>query len=162
MPREVMARIFEPFFTTKELGKGTGLGLATVYGIIKQCGGHLAVYSEVGVGTTFKVYLPQAERVAGESKAQNRNLASPRGTETVLLVEDEEAVRDLTRRVLVDCGYTVLEAADGRKAIGMAADHRGAIHLLITDVVMPEAGGRVVAEQLTALYPGVRVLFVSG
>jgi CheY-like chemotaxis protein len=162
MSPEVMARIFEPFFTTKEPGKGTGLGLATVYGIIKQSGGHLAVHSDVGIGTTFKVYLPRMEQTASESNAESGNIAPPHGTETVLLVEDEAGVRALTRRVLIGCGYTVLEAADGNKAIRMAADYRGAIHLLVTDVVMPEAGGRVVAEQVTVLHPGMRVLFVSG
>jgi two-component system, cell cycle sensor histidine kinase and response regulator CckA len=162
MSRAVMARIFEPFFTTKEPGKGTGLGLATVYGIIKQSGGHLAVHSDVGLGTTFKVFLPRVEQAVGELTAQSAVVAPPHGTETVLLVEDEAGLRDLTRRVLVGCGYTVLEAADGNKAIRLAAKYHGAIHLLVTDVAMPEAGGRVVAEQVAALHPGVRVLFVSG
>ena len=162
MPPEVRARIFEPFFTTKGLGKGTGLGLATVYGIVKQSGGHVAAYSEVGVGTTFKVYLPRVEKAFGGPKAKSGLLSPPRGTETVLLVEDEAGVRALTRHVLSRCGYEVLEAADGEEAMRVAAAHRGPIHLLITDVVMPGAGGRAVAEQIAARHPAVRVLYVSG
>ena len=162
MPPEVRARIFEPFFTTKGPGKGTGLGLATVYGIVRQSGGHLAVSSEIGVGTTFRVYLPQVEQMARRSKARSGLLAPPRGTETVLLVEDEDGVRALTRHVLAGWGYTVLEAANGDEAVRLAARHDGPIHLLITDVVMPGAGGRAVAERVAARHPGVKVLFVSG
>jgi CheY-like chemotaxis protein len=162
MPPEVCARIFEPFFTTKGPGKGTGLGLATVYGIINQSGGHLAVSSKVGVGTTFKVFLPRVEQGVGESLASSGILASPGGTETILLVEDEDGVRALTQHVLVGCGYTVLEAPDGAKAIQIAVEHREPIHLLVTDVVMPEVGGRIVAEQVIARHPEVRVLYVSG
>jgi PAS domain S-box-containing protein len=162
MPPEVCARIFEPFFTTKGPGKGTGLGLATVYGIINQSGGHLAVSSKVGVGTTFKVFLPRVEQKVEESIAASENRASPRGTETILLVEDEDGVRDLTRHVLVGCGYTVLEASNGKQAIQIAVEHHEAIHLLVTDVVMPEVGGRIVAEQVVARHPEVRVLYVSG
>jgi PAS domain S-box-containing protein len=142
MPPDVKARIFEPFFTTKGPGKGTGLGLATVYGIVKQSGGHVAVSSEVGVGTTFQVYLPRAEPAAGGPKVRPPGpQAPPRGTETVLLVEDEGGVRALTRHVLAGCGYTVLEAADGDEAVRVAAGHDGPIHVLVTDVVMPGAGG---------------------
>jgi two-component system cell cycle sensor histidine kinase/response regulator CckA len=162
IPPAVVARIFEPFFTTKETGKGTGLGLATVYGIVKQSGGHVAVYSEVGLGTTFKVYLPQAEQPSERSLAPSRILAHPRGTETILLAEDEAAVRALTRSVLTGCGYCVLEAADGEEAVRVAAAHSGPIQLLITDVVMPGTGGRAVAEQLTKKYPSLRVIYVSG
>jgi len=162
MSPEVQANIFEPFYTTKETGKGTGLGLATVYGIVKQSGGHVVVYSEVGVGTTFKVYLPCAEAPAATSKAKPESLALPRGTETVLLVEDEEAVRSLTRRVLVGCGYIVVEAADGAEASRVAAEHHGPIHLLVTDVVMPGDGGRIVAEQVAKSHPEAQVLFISG
>jgi PAS domain S-box-containing protein len=162
IPPEVMAKIFEPFFTTKETGKGSGLGLATVYGIVKQSGGHVTVYSEVGLGTTFKVYLPQAEQPSERSPAQSRILAPPRGTETILLAEDEAAVRALTRTILTGCGYQVLEAADGDEVVQVAAGHGGPIHLLIADVVMPGAGGRAVAERLTEQYPRMRVLYVSG
>ena len=162
MPPEVLAKIFEPFFTTKETGKGTGLGLATVYGIVKQSGGHVAVYSEVGLGTSFKVYLPQTEEPSQRSPAPSRMLAPPRGTETILLAEDAAAVRALTRTILTGCGYRVLEAADGEEAVQVAAGHDGPIHLLITDVVMPGAGGRAVAERLTEQYPRMRVIYVSG
>jgi two-component system cell cycle sensor histidine kinase/response regulator CckA len=162
MPPEVCARIFEPFFTTKGPGKGTGLGLATVYGIINQSGGHLAVSSNVGVGTTFEVFLPRVEQGEKESIAFSENLASPTGTETILLVEDEVGVRDLARHVLLGCGYTVLEASTGEKAIQIAVEHREPIRLLVTDVVMPEVGGRIVAEQVIACHPEVRVLYLSG
>jgi two-component system cell cycle sensor histidine kinase/response regulator CckA len=133
-----------------------------VYGIIKQSGGHLAVSSEVGVGTTFEVYLPRVEPVDGGSNPVSVSPVAPRGTETILLVEDEEGVRALTRQVLIGSGYTVLEAADGEHAIRMAAEHRGTIDLLITDVVMPGVGGRVVAEQVVLQHPESRVLYVSG
>jgi len=161
MPADIAARIFEPFFTTKGPGKGTGLGLATVYGIVKQSGGHVTVYSEVGVGTTFKVYLPRAgETTESPSRVQPRAL--PRGTETVLLVEDDAGVRALGRRMLTDFGYSVLEAGDGDEAVRVAAECGRPIRLLITDVVMPGAGGRVVAQRVTAIHPETRVLFVSG
>jgi two-component system cell cycle sensor histidine kinase/response regulator CckA len=162
MTPAVKARVFEPFFTTKEPGKGTGLGLATVYGIVQQSGGHVAVYSEVGVGTSVKVYLPRVESAAGGSKVLPGLLVPPRGTETVLLVEDEAGVRALTRHVLAGCGYAVLEAADGAEAVRLAAGHGGPIHLLVTDVVMPGTGGRAVAEQVAASHPRVRVLYMSG
>jgi CheY-like chemotaxis protein len=162
IPPGVIEKIFEPFFTTKETGKGTGLGLATVYGIVKQSGGHIGVYSEVGVGTTFKVYLPRAEQGPKGSKAPSRLLTPPRGTETILLAEDEKGVRALSALVLTSCGYTVLQAADGDEAIRMAAKHNGPIHLLITDVVMPGRGGRLVAEELVKQHPETRVLYISG
>jgi CheY-like chemotaxis protein len=138
------------------------LGLATVYGILKQSGGHIAVYSEVGVGTTFKVYLPRVEKASEASKTRSPILTPPRGTETILLAEDEDAVRALAHRVLVGCGYNVLEAAEGNEAVQVAARHKSPIQLLITDVVMPGVGGRAVAEQVAELHSGVRVLFVSG
>jgi len=161
MTPEVQTKIFEPFFTTKGLGKGTGLGLATVYGIVKQSGGHIGVVSHVGDGTTFRIYLPQVEK-ASESNRPSGIPLPPQGTETVLLVEDEDGVRTLTRHVLGGCGYTVLEAANGDEAMRVAARHDGLIHLLISDVVMPGAGGRIVAERMAARYPAIRVLFVSG
>ncbi|WP_238602802.1 hybrid sensor histidine kinase/response regulator [Fimbriiglobus ruber] len=162
IPPDVIARIFEPFFTTKEVGKGTGLGLATVYGIVKQSGGHVGVYSEVGVGTTFKVYLPRAERLPSGSMIARGLRVSPRGAETILLVEDDHGVRGLTRHVLSECGYTVLEAAEGDDAVRLATGRAAPIHLLITDVVMPGPGGLLVAERVTQRHPEVRVLFVSG
>ncbi|MBP3954813.1 PAS domain S-box protein [Gemmata sp. G18] len=162
MTPEVRAKIFEPFFTTKGPGKGTGLGLATVYGIVKQSGGHVDVYSEVGVGTTFKVYLPRTEPTGGGAKSHSALRALPRGTETVLVVEDDAAVRALTRHILQSAGYAVLEAAGGDEALRVAADHAGRIDLLVTDVVMPGLGGRAAAERLAERHPGLRVLFVSG
>jgi PAS domain S-box-containing protein len=162
MDKETQSRIFEPFFTTKEHGKGTGLGLATVFGIIKQSDGHIAVYSEVGIGTTFKIYLPAVGPGLPTGETQNRARVLPAGTETLLLVEDEDGVRALAKRALQNCGYTVLEADQGRKALEVAAAHAEAIHLLVTDVVMPGMNGREVAEQLEAIKPGIKVLYVSG
>lgn len=163
MTSDVKARIFEPFFTTKSQGKGTGLGLATVYGIVQQSGGIVDVYSEVGTGTTFKVYLPWVQMGAESAGVRPRPLAPPRGTETILLVEDEDAVRTLTRHVLAGCGYKVLEASDGEAAVRIARSHHaGTIHLLITDVVMPGLGGRAVAESVEQQHPKVQILFVSG
>src|SRR5262249_54790973 len=150
----VKARVFEPFFTTKELGKGTGLGLATVYGFVKQSGGHVAVESAVGLGTTFKIYLPRAGSPNGAAGHRPAPPAPRRGTETVLLVEDEAGVRSLARHVLAASGYAVLEAADGEAAARAAAAHPGPVHLLITDVVMPGAGGRAAAERVAGLHPG--------
>jgi hypothetical protein len=160
MPPEVLAHAFEPFFTTKSVGEGTGLGLATVYGVVKQSGGHIAVESAVGAGTTFRVYLP---RVEGEPAAAGRGAADrPRGSETILLVEDEDAVRRMTRLVLEREGYTVVEAADGRAALSAAESHAGPIHLLLTDLMMPHQSGRDVADQLRAAGRVSRVLYMSG
>jgi PAS domain S-box-containing protein len=162
MSDEVKARIFEPFFTTKGAGKGTGLGLATVHGIVTQSGGHVGVYSEVGVGTTFKVYLPRAEGLVARSKGRVGTPTPPRGTETVLLVEDDPGVRALSRHILAGCGYTVLEAGDGDEAERVASRHVGPIHLLMTDVVMPGQGGQAVAKRLLEQHPNLKVLYVSG
>jgi CheY-like chemotaxis protein len=156
------ARLFEPFFTTKEPGKGTGLGLSTVYGIVKQSGGHIAVHSEVGVGTTFNCYLPRTEHESGGSKAPSRILTPPRGTETILLAEDEPGVRALTRVILEGCGYKVLEASDGDEVARVAAGHDGPIHLLITDVVMPGSSGLAIAGHMSEQYLDMRVLYMSG
>jgi PAS domain S-box-containing protein len=161
MSQEVQARVFEPFFTTKESGKGTGLGLATVYGIVKQSGGYVYVYSEPGHGTTFKVYLPLVKEKISSGKSHGLKV-KPRGTETVLLVEDEPAVRSLTRFVLQSHGYTVLEASSGVEAIRLTERHRGPIHLLMTDVVMPGMNGRQVAERVTQVKTGFKVLYLSG
>jgi two-component system, cell cycle sensor histidine kinase and response regulator CckA len=162
MDEATQARIFEPFFTTKAVGKGTGLGLATVHGIVKQSRGHIAVYSEVGHGTTFKVYLPQVSEPLTFSRSDLSTQAMPKGTETVLLVEDEKAVRALATHILRGCGYRVLEAAHGKDAISIAETHTAPIHLLISDVVMPYLGGRELAERVTKLRPECKVLFLSG
>ncbi len=161
MTPEVVAHAFEPFFTTKGPGQGTGLGLATVYGIVRQSGGHVTVYSEPGLGTTFNVYLPPAQaELPAPASAEPRRL--PTGTETILLVEDEDAVRAIARHTLVACGYTVLEAANGTDALHRCEQHRGPLDLVVTDVVMPGLAGRLLAERITALRPGTRVLFMSG
>jgi nitrogen-specific signal transduction histidine kinase/ActR/RegA family two-component response regulator len=161
MDEATKARIFEPFFTTKEPGKGTGLGLATVYGIVKQAGGFIWVYSEPGRGTSFKIYVPEVDAPADRTTAA-AGAPVPRGTETVLLVEDAAAVRAVAKQVLERQGYTVLEAPDGEAALRLAQRHRGPIHLLLTDVVMPRVSGREVAEQLTRVRPDVKVLYASG
>jgi CheY-like chemotaxis protein len=156
-------RIFEPFFTTKEQGKGTGLGLAVCYGIVRQADGHLWVYSERGRGTTFKVLLPRAVEDQ-EASATPKPLAqlSSTGTETILIVEDEPVVRRLTVRALAERGYNVLEAEDGESALEVAREHRGDLQLLVTDVVMPGMNGKELADRLTAERPDLRVLYISG
>jgi two-component system, cell cycle sensor histidine kinase and response regulator CckA len=162
MSRETQSRIFEPFFTTKEKGKGTGLGLSTVYGIVKQSGGYVFTQSEVGRGTCFRIYLPRVEEAA-EPLHHNENVQSDSiGSETVLLVEDEESVRQLVRETLELKGYRVLEAEDGEAAIDIAASHKGTIDLLITDVVMPGMSGRDLARKLAESRPDTAVLFLSG
>jgi PAS domain S-box-containing protein len=160
MDQTVKAHLFEPFFTTKEPGKGTGLGLATVYGIVKQTGGHVEMESELGRGTTCTVYWPGAERAA--PTLEQETIPETRGRETVLLAEDEVGVRDLTRLVLRSNGYTVLEAADGPAALALAERHPGPIHLLVTDVVMPLMSGPQLAQRLRVPRPGVKVLYLSG
>jgi PAS domain S-box-containing protein len=162
MNGETLACIFEPFFTTKGLGKGTGLGLATVYGIIKQSGGYVWVYSEVGKGTTFKIYLPLVEEGGEAEPVPAAEPDALHGSETVLLVEDEQSVRTLSRSILEGYGYTVLEAASGKEGLEVARNYPLPIHLVLTDVVMPEMGGSDMASRLEALRPGVRVLYMSG
>lgn len=162
MDEATLARIFEPFFTTKEPGKGTGLGLATVYGIVKQSGGHITVYSEPSQGTTFKIYLP-ASGTAPQRLAQPQAQPVIRGgNETILLVEDDEMVRSLVQRALLRQGYTLLEARWGDEALFLVEQQRGQIDLLVTDVVMPKMNGRELFEQLKALHPRMKVLFMSG
>src|SRR4029077_10309765 len=165
MDETTQAHLFEPFFTTKEVGKGTGLGLATVYGIVKQSGGYIWVYSERGRGTTVKVYLP---RVPGVAEAPPLAAAAPApregrgGHETVLLVEDAAPVRALARRSLEAHGYRVLDASDGPRALELSARHGAPIDLLVTDVVMPGMSGRELAERLAPVRPGMKVLYTSG
>jgi len=162
MDAATQSRIFEPFFTTKEQGKGTGLGLSTVYGIVKQSGGYIWVYSEHGQGTTFKIYLPRVLAPADSVPPVTHWSSLPQGKETVLLVEDEPEVRWLVRDMLQHLGYTVLEARHGIEAQVLSIQHAGPIHLLITDVVMPQMSGREIAEQLTSEHPETKVLYMSG
>jgi PAS domain S-box-containing protein len=162
MDRETQARIFEPFFTTKEKGKGTGLGLSTVYGIIKQSGGYVLVSSEPGMGTTFKIYLPRVEEAAEPREKMRISQSQTTGTETVLLVEDEESVRQLVKETLEAKGYNVLEADNGETALRIANELPGTLHMLITDVVMPGMSGRELSARLCANHPHTKVLYLSG
>ena len=163
MTKEIQAKIFEPFFTTKTIGKGTGLGLATVYGIVKQSEGYISVYSEVGEGTTFRIYFPQIEAIADLPRANpapSRPLLG--GKETILLVEDEDSLREVTRDFLQGSGYKVLEAQNGQSAVDIAKRHRGPIDLLLTDVIMPGMSGRQLADQLIPARPEMKLVFMSG
>ncbi len=162
MSDEVKAHLFEPFFTTKEPGKGTGLGLSTVFGIVKQSGGNIWVYSEVGQGTTFKIYLPRVTESAQPAPHFESQQGMPSGSETILLVEDADSVRELVRRTLQNQDYTVLEARDGQQALQIASLHTGPIHLLLTDVIMPGISSKTLIEQVTQAHPDIRVLLISG
>ena len=162
MDAETQTHIFEPFFTTKEKGKGTGLGLATVYGVVKQSGGFIWVYSEPGQGTTFKIYLPRLNDAADSPRAERVPAEAPEGSETILLVEDERDVREVARELLGMSGYTVLEAKNGAEAIEAAMRHSGPIHLLVTDMVMPGMGGPELAARLASLRPEMKVVYMSG
>ncbi len=163
MSNTVRERVFEPFFTTKELGKGTGLGLATVFGIVQQSGGFIVVDTEMGRGTTFDIYLPRVERAAfGHQPGGGTTEPDPGGSETVLVVDDTTPVRELVTRLLQDRGYTVLSAANGGEALAASRHHSGDIALLVADVVMPEMSGPALAEQLTRLRPALKVLYISG
>jgi two-component system cell cycle sensor histidine kinase/response regulator CckA len=161
MDQEIQAHLFEPFFTTKPATEGTGLGLATVYGIVKQNGGLISVYSEPGHGATFKVYLPRTEApfLAADLVVDTRSL---RGDETVLLVEDEGQILNLGKRILQAQGYTVLAALSPEAALELVAQHPGVIHLLVTDIIMPGMNGRELWKRVAALKPGLRCLFTSG
>jgi len=162
MDEATQERIFDPFFTTKEKGKGTGLGLSTVYGIIKQSGGSVWVYTEPDRGTTFRVYLPQIETAGPATQKAEAELPVPTGSETIVLVEDEEVVRGLTREILEQAGYTVLDTARGEEAVEICSEPARQIHLLLTDVVMPEISGKDVADRVAKVRPHVKVLFMSG
>jgi CheY-like chemotaxis protein len=162
MDAATQQRVFEPFFTTKALGVGTGLGLATVYGIVKQSGGFIWVYSEPGLGTTFKIYLPRVDESAESLPAPPLLAPLRHGDETLLVVEDTESLREMFCEVLRQEGYTVLSAADGEEAMLLAREHKGTIHLLLTDVVMPRMGGADLARELCRIRPGLRLLLMSG
>jgi signal transduction histidine kinase len=163
MSPEVKAHIFEPFFTTKERGHGTGLGLATVFGIVKQSGGNIWVYSEEGMGATFKIYLPAVEeKITRPSALLEAGPELPVGSETILLVEDDMGVRELLRRVLPKLGYTLLEAGSGQEALRLLADYPDPVHLLLTDVVMPGISGKTLAEEVSRARPDLKTLFMSG
>jgi PAS domain S-box-containing protein len=159
---EIRVKIFEPFFTTKEQGKGTGLGLSTVYGIVKQYGGDITVHSELGHGTEFRLYFPRAKQGIAVSEPEVPLIDALHGTETILVVEDEEPLRRLSRRILESRGYTVLDAGNGHEAIAVMARHGDDIDLLLSDIVMPNMGGRELVERLLPVYPSLRVLFMSG
>jgi len=162
MDDSTQTRIFEPFFTTKEVGKGTGLGLATVYGIVSQSNGHIEVSSQVNHGTTFHIYLPRHQELALPAEGKDPRAAEPRGTETVLLVEDEDMVRNLVRDMLVQAGYTVLEARHGAEAVRVCEQYGAPIHLVVTDVVMPEMGGTELVHRITRMRPQMKSLYISG
>ena len=163
MSEQTMSRIFEPFFTTKPEGKGTGLGLSTVYGIVKQSGGNICVYSEVGKGTTFKVYFPRIDaEVAGAHRRAAAELASPHGNETILLVEDDDGVRALCKRILEGKGYSVIESRTGEGALRVSECYPGEIHLLLTDIVIPGLSGPEAALKIHEQRPGIRIVYMSG
>jgi CheY-like chemotaxis protein len=162
MDPETRSHIFEPFFTTKEKDKGTGLGLSTVYGIVKQSGGFIWVYSEPGRGTSFKIYFPQVEAKTLSSAEVLKVERRKRGSEAVLVVEDEEGVRTLARKILERDGYRVLEARNGAEAVSVVQQHQGKIDLMVTDVVMPGMSGRVLAANMVSRLPKLKVLYLSG
>ena len=162
MDAATRSHIFEPFFTTKELGKGTGLGLPMVYGIVHQSHGHIWVYSEPGQGATFKIYLPRVAAEADSALPVPGPEVTPLGHETILLVEDDDGVRQIASRILKRSGYQVLEARDGSQALKICQDYRGEIHLVLSDLVMPGISGRDLVLRLASLRPGIKVIFMSG
>ena len=154
--------IFEPFFTTKEVGQGTGLGLSTVYGIVRQSGGHIWVYSEPGQGTTFKIYLPKVAAETESALPGPETAALHTGNETILLVEDDDGVREIAGRILRQSGYQILPARDGQEALQVCQEFQGTIHLVLSDLVMPGLNGRELMLRLASLRPGIKVAFMSG
>jgi CheY-like chemotaxis protein len=162
MDAATRARVFEPFFTTKERGKGTGLGLSTVYGIVKQSGGHIWLYSEPGRGTTFKIYFPRVTEAASLAEPLHTASNLSGGSETVLVVEDEEAVRTLECEALARCGYRVFEAQNAEQALALSEEHPEPIHILVTDMVMPGKGGHELARELLRSRPDMKILYLSG
>jgi two-component system, cell cycle sensor histidine kinase and response regulator CckA len=162
IPADALPQIFEPFFTTKAPGKGTGLGLSLVYGVVRQSGGRIGVTTAVGTGTTFTIDLPAAAVARQPAAARPADTAPARGTETILVAEDEQAVRELVRSMMAGAGYQVLVAGSGQEALAIAAEHAGPIQLLLTDVVMPGMNGRELAEHLAAVRPDTRILFMTG
>jgi two-component system cell cycle sensor histidine kinase/response regulator CckA len=162
MTPEVRERVFEPFFTTKPKGKGTGLGLSTAYGIVKQSGGYIWVYSEPGIGSTFKIYLPRVEEAMDKEKGRGLAQELPCGGETLLVVEDEKDVRLVVGKALKKQGYNILEASNGGEALLICEEHKDPIHLMLTDVVMPRMGGPELAQRLRLMHPEMKVLHMSG
>ena len=163
MDKETKEHIFEPFFTTKETGKGTGLGLSTVYGIVKQSGGHMVVDSEVNHGTTFKIYLPEIEERDEEKEEKSGQRVTKGGIETILVVEDEDVVRKMITRALKSYGYTVIEARNGKEAVVISKDRgKKQIDLAITDVIVPEMSGKECGVKLQEIFPGLKILHISG
>jgi two-component system cell cycle sensor histidine kinase/response regulator CckA len=162
MTAEVQRRVFEPFFSTKEVGYGTGLGLATVYGIVRQSGGHIWLYSEPGIGTTFQIYFPRVDQLEEPAMDEDHSLTMVSGEGTILVVEDDLGLRALTEEVLSSAGYKLLIAQDGATALHISETHSGPIHLLLTDVILPKMSGKEIAERLTAVRPEMKVLFMSG
>src|SRR5438046_518320 len=162
MDRETQARAFEPFFTTKPLNEGTGLGLAVVYGVVRQSGGYIHLESELGEGTTFRIYLPRVSGAPAPAHEPAPAAPPPRGSETILFVEDDAAIRGLVASALKGLGYRVLSASDGAAAMHVAQSHSGEIHLLVSDLVMPAVGGRELAARLKSTVPDLKVVFISG
>lgn len=162
MNKEIQARIFDPFFTTKELGKGTGLGLATVYGIIKQSCGYIWVYSEVGQGTVFRTYFPRIDEKTQQTQGAMPEQSAEKGSETILLAEDSVSLREMASEYLESVGYTVIRATAGKEALQLAKEFAGPIHLILTDVVMPEMSGPELASQVSSFRPDIKVIFTSG
>jgi CheY-like chemotaxis protein len=162
MDEETRKRIFEPFFTTKEVGKGTGLGLAVVYGIIKQHDGFVDVYSEPGTGTTFRIYLPIIESAAREGANAQKEEGPGHGTETILLAEDDKSVRNIVKACLAEFGYTVIEAVDGEDAVRRFTENKDNIHLLLFDLIMPKLNGKDAYDEVRKIKPGVKIIFASG